>query len=1200
MPRTKSKPTRRDTAASDAAAFNELEFFFDEEVEEEDESPKKRRKIEPKHDCKDMELVVSSCSSIQVDNMQFFLNMQEKSHETHPFSIGSLSFPISANFLQFSESVKVGIHRNVVAILDGSTVLAHVHVPPSISKIISSCRKAGSLLYQIHVESNPCRLEFFLVPTAVVTPAMIDWLEPSRLERFHWFGEKEVMSLNSQAFLASFTTTWEIKPVEAMASLRQELQAAGIDANLRQYQLEGIHWLWERLVRLSYVPQLFPGWIQVSESPVMYYNEVWQYFLSHVPTVQLSLPSCVLADEMGIGKSLQVISFILLLRSRIERAVLLEPVGLDLGVETRIQQFFEERNVSTQNRQRRRSAIVAEAGAAIPCVCERSELEKGDIGWIDCSLCHRPRHLRCAGLTSPSDVSEAAYQCLSCVCTYHFHHPIPSKTTLIIMPGTLLNQWQNEIKKHVNRQTPLRVCIYRGKRRPQGMSKQSPQFLATFDIILISYKALKACFHEADLNWASPTASQSHRRYDVYPPPLLGLEFSTIVIDETQNIEGASENMILKMAMKLRTRRKLSVSGTPFGIGTTRDLLHLAQFLEIPPLHTDDTVVATWAKYLEQPTLPVALSERLQWLRSLFESRILRRTKDMIRDQLGISERFTVIRKLHMSEFEKKLYIDSVQAINDDLMSRRINDKFYELGKAKIELIRKACCHPRIFDPSLHLGRAGASASIDQVMIMKVEQTKVRCEEAQRDLLFYLFKLAGLRILQALHHRHEQLTPMQAFFASAAAIYHLALLTMQKHRLSTSSYALFQLVGDDAFDSSHLIVPCLSSLPLTWTHSHWQLSATKSINSATKLEENPPMTWHVGLAKAIQHSAGILNSVMSQTGGDAATAVSSSLSTVAPSQLCEQWFPAVRLGMVHKKTLLGWNLAPVPLWKMEKFCREALSLHRTDTLVVVFPAEMSLAASDFHDAFVTVLTRRVTSPADYFAPSVVTNTTPLTTPSTQLTYQAKKTYRAKQWQLNVSQCHTLVLLARFATTTTTAAGSSETLSEIPSTSSAIEFAWAHVDSLVKLAPSPSPSSSSSSSSTALHLRLWSHVALEETLFDTDQLQELHVQHNFLYALQEVNSNATVPAAVEEAVLHSIKSTQQLPTLCDEMSLLAPPTVPTPSDKMDDDNNDQQHRGMELTQSIKMAEQRKGLIETDVSVVLLCDEEANCRLTLFYV
>eukprot|EP01033_Poteriospumella_lacustris_P000231 gene231-153_t len=422
-------------------------------------------------------------------------------------------------------------------------------------------------------------------------------------------------------------------------------------------------------------------------------------------------------------------------------------------------------------------------------------------------------------------------------------------------------------------------------------------------------------------------------------------------------------------------------------------------------------------------------------------------------------------------------------------MSRRINDKFHELGKAKIELIRKACCHPRIFDPSLHLGRAGASASIDQVMIMKVEQTKVRCEEAQRDLLFYLFKLAGLRILQALHHRHVQLTPMQAFFASAAAIYHLALLTMQKHRLSTSSYALFQLVGDDAFDSSHLI-----------------------------------------------------------------------------------WFPAVRLGMVHKKTLLGWKLAPVPLWKMEKFCREALLLHPADTVVVAFPAEMSLAASDFHDAFVTVLTRRVASPADYFVLPTVHAAPSSSPPSTQLMYQAKKTYRAKQWQLNVSQCHTMVLLARFATARTTAAGS-EAMPEMPSTNKSIEFAWAHVDSLGQQAPL---------SSTALHLRLWSHVALEETLFDTDQLQELHVQHNFLYALQVVTSAAVVPAAVEEAVLHSVKSTQQLPTLCDEMSLLPPPPPPVSgatSDKING-SNDQQGCGMELTQSMQMAEQRKGLIETD--------------------
>jgi hypothetical protein len=139
---------------------------------------------------------------------------------------------------------------------------------------------------------------------------------------------------------------------EALQSLTEDLKNGGLTTILRPYQLQGVRWLfnrmrsvdlrncdrsnittvgdtrWDGWVRLS--PAASPGSssspssssssARVSE-PVA--SNLWYNIFSEVVATSAQLPpspqlppSAVLADEMGIGKSLQVLSLVLMLKLR--------------------------------------------------------------------------------------------------------------------------------------------------------------------------------------------------------------------------------------------------------------------------------------------------------------------------------------------------------------------------------------------------------------------------------------------------------------------------------------------------------------------------------------------------------------------------------------------------------------------------------------------------------------------------------------------------------------------------------------------------------------------------------------------------------------------------------------------------------------------------------------------------------------------
>jgi len=198
-------------------------------------------------------------------------------------------------------------------------------------------------------------------------------------------------------------------------------------------------------------------------------------------------------------------------------------------------------------------------------------------------------------------------------------------------------------------------------------------------------------------------------------------------------------------------------------------------------------------------------------------------------------------------------------------------------AKAKLEYLRKGCCHPQILDRSLqhggnnpHVsssrgssgrgsGRGGGGTTghhhrllmeprpLDQIMIMKVENTRQLCEEAQRQLLFHLFSLAGTIRLQGQCEELQMLSSSstsfedreqvhrlihsdgdlhvvddddrgdrgdrgrqlyQCFYAlKALHIYLLSIHLIKNNRTTTGLIAMLKMSGDDSLRNHGLMLP---------------------------------------------------------------------------------------------------------------------------------------------------------------------------------------------------------------------------------------------------------------------------------------------------------------------------------------------------------------------------------------------------------
>ena len=254
----------------------------------------------------------------------------------------------------------------------------------------------------------------------------------------------------------------------------------------------------------------------------------------------------------GMGKSVQVLSLILLLRVFSAYNPSASSKHTPLAA------------ISGHNRTTPSSANVLDRYRPDPtaephyhdevyCLCGRAELRSADLCWVQCMLCERWSHASCYGFTSVNEAEACEdHRCLSCNCYYHYYfngrtggYPstkLSSKASVILMPSTLTSQWLGEIDKHIpgclasqlsrtvltgtntssskslstssyappaaataaaetHPEAPLKVFVYEGcdiadlKRRGYSFVDLDPYKLAQYDIVIVSLRTLQKEFH---------------------------------------------------------------------------------------------------------------------------------------------------------------------------------------------------------------------------------------------------------------------------------------------------------------------------------------------------------------------------------------------------------------------------------------------------------------------------------------------------------------------------------------------------------------------------------------------------------------------------------------------------------------------------------------------------------------------------------
>jgi SNF2 family DNA or RNA helicase len=202
-------------------------------------------------------------------------------------------------------------------------------------------------------------------------------------------------------------------------------------------------------------------------------------------------------------------------------------------------------------------------------------------------------------------------------------------TSLIIVPASLLYNWENEIKRFV---PEMKVYSYKGNQR-----KKSTTWFQNFDIILSSYHTVRQ-----DIELMS------------------SFSFHYIILDESQVIKNPS-SMLYRTMIRLNSEFKLVLTGTPVENSLT-DLWTQLNFVN-PGLLGD---LSFFRREFAKPIEQLGDDEKEIKLRKIIKPFILRRTKEMVAPDLPLLSEQTVF--CDMTEEQFKLYDEEKSLIRNCIL----------------------------------------------------------------------------------------------------------------------------------------------------------------------------------------------------------------------------------------------------------------------------------------------------------------------------------------------------------------------------------------------------------------------------------------------------------------------------------------------------------------------------------------------------
>ncbi len=253
-----------------------------------------------------------------------------------------------------------------------------------------------------------------------------------------------------------------------------------------------------------------------------------------------------------------------------------------------------------------------------------------------------------------------------------------ASTSLLVMPTSLLYNWEMEVKKFTPK---LTILNYTGINR----NKCSKQF-ANYDLVITSYGITRI-----DVN-------------------ILGeFCFNYIILDESQAIKNP-DSLISKKVRGLKSRRKLLLTGTPIE-NSTLDLWSQMSFINPGLLGNESYFRKEYLVPIEKKQDPIKTKK----LNALVKPFILRRDKSQVAKDLP--EKIINIRYCSMSDDQRKVYEEEKNAFRS-----RILDVIETDGLAKSHIIllqgltrlRQIANHPKMINPDYK----GGSGKLEDISYM--------------------------------------------------------------------------------------------------------------------------------------------------------------------------------------------------------------------------------------------------------------------------------------------------------------------------------------------------------------------------------------------------------------------------------------------------------------------------------------------------
>ncbi|SCU99688.1 LAMI_0G00188g1_1 [Lachancea mirantina] len=258
-------------------------------------------------------------------------------------------------------------------------------------------------------------------------------------------------------------------------------------------------------------------------------------------------------------------------------------------------------------------------------------------------------------------------------------------TTLIVVPMSLLSQWQQEFEK-ANRNSNIKCEVYYGN-SITNLKTLLTKTTQPPSILLTTYGTVQ---HE----WSKELGRSRGTRELTRTNGLFSVEFFRIVIDEGHTIRNRSTRTS-KAVMDLAACRRWILTGTPI-INKLDDLYSAVKFLRLEPW----SQAGYWKSLVSDPFEVKQYKQAFDMVSTILDPVILRRTK-LMRDADGkklveLPNKEVLIEKVKFNRNEDEVYKFFLNRAESSVMEGLARGDLlrkYSTILVHILRLRQVCCH---------------------------------------------------------------------------------------------------------------------------------------------------------------------------------------------------------------------------------------------------------------------------------------------------------------------------------------------------------------------------------------------------------------------------------------------------------------------------------------------------------------------------